>query len=201
TFPATFDLSGLRLVLDCGNGASSRIAPGLFRALGAEVFPIGCRPDGSNINKGCGALETNLMRKEVVRRRADAGVCFDGDADRAIFADGTGRVMDGDSLIAMAAAAMQEKGLLAKSSVVLTVMSNFGVIRYLESRGIRAVQVPVGDRNVTEAIERDGLSLGGESSGNIVFRRFASTGDGLLTALQILSILAESGKDLAFFRR
>lgn len=201
TFPPTFDLSGMRLVVDCANGASARIGPDLFRSLGAEVFSLGCRPDGSNINKGCGALETGTMQKEVVRRKAHAGICLDGDADRCIFADAAGSVMDGDALIAMAAAAFLEKGLLAKNSVVLTVMSNFGVIRFLQERGIRVLQVPVGDRNVTEAIERDRLSLGGEASGHIVFRRFAATGDGLLTALQILSILAESGKDLKYYRR
>ena len=201
TFPATLDLSGLKLVVDCANGASAKLAPPLLSALGAEVFAVGCKPDGSNINKGCGALDTALMRREVVRHRADAGICFDGDADRCIFADGSGREMDGDVLIATAAASMQDKGLLAKSAVVLTVMSNYGVLRFLESRGIRALQVPVGDRNVTEAIEREALTLGGESSGHIVFRRFAATGDGLLTALQILSILAESGKALSYFRR
>ncbi|MBI4424122.1 MAG: phosphoglucosamine mutase [Elusimicrobia bacterium] len=201
TFPPDRDLAGMRLVVDCANGAAARLAPRLFAGLGAEVFPLGCKPDGSNINRGCGALATEPMRREVVRRRAFCGLSLDGDADRAIFADETGAACDGDVLIGMAAVDLQERGLLKGRAVVLTVMSNFGLIEFLRERGIESVCVPVGDRNVTDTIEKDGLSLGGENSGHIVFRRYSPTGDGLLTALQVLSILARSGRSLSSFRK
>ncbi|MDD5656089.1 MAG: phosphoglucosamine mutase [Elusimicrobia bacterium] len=201
TFPATVDLRGLRIVVDCGHGAAAGIAPGLLAGLGAEVIPIGCEPDGGNINSGCGALFTRRMRAQVRRRRAHCGVSFDGDADRAIFADETGAVLDGDAIICLAALRLQRQSLLRGDKVVLTVMSNFGLIRFLRSRGISVVSVPVGDRNVTDAIEAEGLSLGGEASGHIVFRSFASTGDGMLTALQTLAAWRESGGPLSAVRR
>jgi len=200
TFPTMSDLRGLRLVVDGANGAASAIAGGLFRSLGAEVFEIGCSPDGRNINVGCGALDTRSMRREVLRRRADCGISLDGDADRAVLADERGRLLNGDVLIAMSAVHLHEKGLLRGDKVVLTVMSNFGLIRYLRERGIGSIQVPVGDRNVTDAIEESGCCLGGESSGHIVFRRLAPTGDGLLTALQTLGVLVESGRPMSRFR-
>jgi phosphoglucosamine mutase len=200
TFPTMLDLRGLRIVVDGANGAASSIAGGLFRLLGAEIFEIGCSPNGRNINVGCGALETSLMQREVLRRRAHCGISLDGDADRAVFADERGRLLDGDVLIAMSAVHLHEKGLLRGDKVVLTVMSNFGLIRYLEERGIGSVQVPVGDRNVTDAIEEGGCCLGGEASGHIVFRRLAPTGDGLLTALQTLGVLVESGRPMSRFR-
>ncbi|MEK7656358.1 MAG: phosphoglucosamine mutase [Elusimicrobiota bacterium] len=200
TFPATRDLRGLRLVVDGAHGAASRLAPGFFRSLGAEVFALGCSPDGSNINRGCGALETGAMREAVVRRRAHAGISLDGDADRAILADEHGRLFDGDALIAMSALAMHEKGMLWKDKVVLTVMSNLGLIRHLEGKGIGAVLVPVGDRNVTEALNEGGYALGGENSGHIVFRRLAPTGDGMLTSLQALAVLVEEGGPMSRFR-
>ena len=200
TFPAESDLSGLRVVVDCANGAASELAPRLLSGLGASVFAIGCRPDGANINRGCGALDTGAMRREVVRRRAHCGVSFDGDADRALFADETGTLVDGDALICMAALDLHARGMLAGGAVVLTVMSNFGLLEFLRRHGVRTVSVPVGDRNVTEAIEEHGLSLGGENSGHIVFRRYSPTGDGMLTALQALSILVRSGRPLSWFR-
>ena len=201
TFPPTMDLSGLRLVLDCGNGAAARIAPPLFAGLGAKVLTIGCSPNGRNINLGCGALETRRMRDAVRRWRADAGICFDGDADRAIFADERGHLLDGDQIICLNALRLQRLGLLRGAKVVLTVMSNFGLVRFLERRGIAAASVPVGDRNVTEALLAEGLSLGGEASGHIIFRSFASTGDGVLTALQTLTAWRESGGRLSACRR
>jgi len=200
TFPTMLDLRGLRIVVDGANGAAYSIAGGLFRSLGAKVFAIGCSPDGKNINVGCGALETRAMQREVLRRKAHCGISLDGDADRAVFADERGRILDGDALIAMSALHLHEKGLLRGDKVVLTVMSNFGLIRYLEERGIGSVQVPVGDRNVTDAIEEGGCCLGGEASGHIVFRRLAPTGDGLLTALQTLGVLVESGRPMSRFR-
>ncbi len=201
SFPATSDLSGLRIVVDCANGAASAVAPRLFESLGARVFPVGCRPNGKNINSGCGALETGAMRREVWRRRAHCGVSLDGDADRAIFSDETGSLCDGDVLISMAALDLRERGLLRGNKVVLTVMSNYGMIEFLSRQGISSTLVPVGDRNVTEALEREGLVLGGEASGHIVFRRFSPTGDGLLTALQTLAVMARGGRPMSFFRK
>jgi len=201
TFPAMLDLSGLRLVVDCANGASSKIAPALFRALGAEVIAVGCKPNGRNINAACGATHPEAMRREVLRRKAGAGVAFDGDADRALVCDEKGVVLDGDALICMGAARLHRQGLLKGDKVVLTVMSNVGIIAGLKEQGISAVCVPVGDRNVTEAIEREGLSLGGENSGHIIFREYLPTGDGLLTAVQTLAELRQSGKPLSWHRR
>ncbi|MFH2204701.1 MAG: phosphoglucosamine mutase [Elusimicrobiota bacterium] len=200
TFPPTLGLAGRRIVVDASNGAAAAIAPGLLRGLGAEVFAIGCAPDGANINKGCGALATERMRRAVVRRKADAGVALDGDADRAVFADEKGRLLDGDALIALAALTLERQGLLRGGKVALTVMSNLGLINFLASRGIGTVQVPVGDRNVTDAIMAEGLSLGGENSGHIVYRRLAPTGDGLLTALQTLAAWLESGRRISAVR-
>jgi phosphoglucosamine mutase len=201
TFPATRDLNGVRLVVDCGHGAAARIAPALFESLGAQVFTVGCSPDGRNINAECGALFTERMRALVRRHKAHCGVSFDGDADRAIFADEKGEVLDGDAIICLAALELRRQGLLHRDKVVLTVMSNFGLIKFLAGQGISAVSVPVGDRNVTQAIEAEGLSLGGEASGHIVFRRFASTGDGMLTALQVLAAWRERGGAMSACRK
>jgi phosphoglucosamine mutase len=201
TFPATLDLSGLKLVLDCANGASAKIAAPLFEALGAEVVAMSVRPNGRNINADCGAMHPAAMRREVLRRKADAGVCFDGDADRALFCDENGVLLDGDALICLSASRLHRRGLLRGDKVVMTVMSNFGIVSGLEAQGIGVVSVPVGDRNVTEAIEEEGLSLGGENSGHIVFRQFLPTGDGLLTAVQTLAAVRESGKPLSWHRR
>ncbi len=201
TFPATLDLSGMRVVVDCANGASSDIAPRLLRGLGAEVAAMSCSPDGRNINASCGALFPSAMRKMVVRKKADCGVCFDGDADRAIFSDERGALMDGDAIICLNALRLRKLALLNGDKVVLTVMSNFGLLKFLKEQGIAVETVPVGDRNVTEAIEKEGLSLGGEASGHIIFRRFAVTGDGMLTALQTLAALRESGRPLSAHRK
>ncbi|MBI5209550.1 MAG: phosphoglucosamine mutase [Elusimicrobia bacterium] len=193
-FPATLDLAGLRIVVDCAHGASCGLAPEVLEGLGAEVIRLGCKPDGTNINKGCGALETEAMRRAVVRARAHCGVSFDGDADRAIFCDEKGRIADGDVLIALAALRLSRLGLLRKDRVVLTVMSNLGLVKFLEGEGISSVQVPVGDRNVSDELEREGLSLGGEASGHVIFRCFSPTGDGIITALQTLAAVRESGR-------
>jgi phosphoglucosamine mutase len=201
TFPAWLDLTGLRIVMDCANGAASRIAPPLLAGLGAQVLTLGCAPDGRNINSGCGALSPQRMQAAVRRRRADCGVCFDGDADRAIFADEKGQLLDGDNLICLSAMALHRRGLLHGSKVVLTVMSNFGFVRFLQRHGISVESVPVGDRNVTEAIDAEDLSLGGEASGHIIFRAFASTGDGILTALQTLAVWRDAGGRLSGLRQ
>lgn len=201
TFPSTLDLAGMRIVVDCANGASSALAAALFESLGADVRCVSCKPDGKNINADCGALFPTAMQRLVVKEKADCGVCFDGDADRAIFSDEKGALMDGDAIICLSALRLRRLGLLRQDKVVLTVMSNFGFLRFLREEGIGVVTVPVGDRNVTEAIEKEGLSLGGESSGHIIFRRFAATGDGMLTALQTLAALRESGKPLSSHRK
>jgi phosphoglucosamine mutase len=201
TFPAMTDLGGMKLVVDCAHGAASRIAPALLESLGAKVVAIGCRPDGRNINERRGALHPAEMSRIVVQEGADAGICLDGDADRCLFSDEKGRLLDGDALICLSAMHLLERGLLRSNKVVLTVMSNLGLIRFLRTHGVSVVSVPVGDRNVTEAIDKESLSLGGENSGHIIFRSFASTGDGLLTALQTLAALKASGKPLSWHRR
>ena len=200
-FPATLDLTGVRLVVDCAHGAAAAFAPGLLRSFGAEVFAVGVKPDGRNINKGCGALAADNMGREVRRHKADAGVAFDGDADRALVCDERGALLDGDAVIGAAAARLLSRGGLRGGKVALTVMSNYGLIRFLNGKGVEVVTTPVGDRHVTEAIEREGLSLGGENSGHVVFRDFAPTGDGILTALQTLAAWRESGRPMSALRR
>lgn len=201
SYPATLDLEGARLVVDCANGAAAAFAPRLLESLGATVFAIGVRPDGRNINAGCGALATEAMSREVRRRRAHAGIALDGDADRALVCDESGALLDGDAVIGAAAARLLRRGALKGGKVALTIMSNYGLIRFLRERGVEIVTTPVGDRHVTEAIEREGLSLGGENSGHVVFRDFAPTGDGTLTALQTLAAWRESGKPMSALRR
>ena len=200
-FPATRDLSGVRLVVDCANGAAAAFAPKLFRSFGAEVFAVGVGPNGRNINDGCGALAADNMGREVRRHKADAGVAFDGDADRALVCDERGVLLDGDAVIGAAAARLLSRGGLRGDKVALTIMSNYGLIQYLKARGVDVVTTPVGDRHVTAAIEREGLSLGGENSGHVVFRDFAPTGDGMLTALQTLAAWRESGRPMSALRR
>ncbi|MDD5301810.1 MAG: phosphoglucosamine mutase [Elusimicrobia bacterium] len=200
-FPATLDLDGVRVVVDCANGAASAFAPKLLSELGATVFAIGVKPNGRNINAGCGATATEAMRREVKRRRAHAGLALDGDADRALICDERGKLLDGDSLIAAAAARLLRRGGLKGGKVAVTVMSNFGLLNYLRGLGVDAVTTPVGDRYVTEAIEKEGLSLGGENSGHVVFRDFAPTGDGMLTGLQTFAAWRESGKPMSALGR
>jgi phosphoglucosamine mutase len=200
-FPATLDLDGARVVVDCANGAASAFAPTLLRELGAEVFVIGAKPNGRNINAGCGATHTEALCREVVRRRADAGLALAGDADRALICDENGKLLDGDALIAAAAARLLRRGALKGGKVAVTVMSNYGLVTYLRGLGVSAVTTPVGDRHVTEAIEKDGLSLGGENSGHVVFRDFAPTGDGMLTGLQTFAAWRESGKPMSALGR
>lgn len=201
TFPATLDLSGFKVVVDCGNGSASKIAPALIESLGARVFPLACSPNGRNINARSGALYPEAMQKAVVKHGAQCGVSFDGDADRAIFSDERGCLLDGDALICLSALRLKSLGLLRQDKVVLTVMSNFGLRQFLEKQDISVVSVPVGDRHVTDAIEKEGLSIGGEASGHIVYRSFAATGDGMLTALQTLAALAESALPLSSHRK
>lgn len=201
TFPATADLAGMKIVLDCAHGAAAKLAPRLFEALGAEVIRLGCEPNGRNINDRRGALFPDEMRKLVLKHKADVGVCFDGDADRCLVSDEKGVLIDGDGIICLSAMHLLKKGLLSGGKVVLTVMSNFGLIRFLETHGVSVVSVPVGDRHVSEAMTKENLSLGGENSGHIIFRQFAVTGDGMLTALQTLAALKDSGKPLSWHRK
>ena len=194
TVSTRFD--GMRLLVDCGNGASYRLAPELFRRLGAEVAVLCAEPDGRNINLNCGALHVDNLRRMVCAEGMDAGVAFDGDADRAIFVAAGGKIVDGDGVLLAAARALKSRGQLAGGMVVATVMSNLGFERALERDGIRLVRTPVGDKYVLEEMERLGAVLGGEQSGHVIFRHFATTGDGLLTALQLFSIARQAGANL-----
>jgi phosphoglucosamine mutase len=179
-------LAGRKLVIDCGNGAASALAPQLFREAGAEVTAICNQPNGRNINLGCGALHLELLRKTVLESGASAGVAFDGDADRAIFVSHTGRIVDGDAVILIAARRLQADGHLAGNIVVSTIMSNLGLEKALTGLGVETVRTPVGDKYVLEEMLRRNAALGGEQSGHVIFREYATTGDGMLTALKIL---------------
>jgi phosphoglucosamine mutase len=190
-------LQGLRMVVDTANGAASGLATALYERLGAEVVSIGCEPDGTNINDGCGSTDTDALARVVVEHEADLGLALDGDADRLLAIDATGRLADGDELLALFALDLAEQGLLAGNSVVVTVMTNLGFRNAMEGRGILVAETPVGDRQVLAALDEGGLSLGGEQSGHIIFRKLATTGDGLLTGLMLADLLARSGKPLA----
>ena len=187
---------GLRLVVDCGNGASCRLAPELFQRLGATVTVLANEPNGRNINLDCGALHVEKLRAEVLGRGADCGVAFDGDADRAMFVSAGGRIVDGDAVLFAQARALKAAGDLLRSTVVATVMSNLGLEKALERDGIRLVRTPVGDKYVLEEMVRLEAPLGGEQSGHVIFREHATTGDGLLTALQLFQTARRSGAGL-----
>ncbi len=193
-------LSGLNLVVDCGNGAASALAPELFRRLGACVTALSCAPDGRNINLGCGALHLEKLREAVLAGGADMGVAFDGDADRAIFVSRSGRVVDGDAVLLMCAKALHAKRRLTgpegKPTVVATVMSNLGLERALVANGIGLLRTPVGDKYVLEEMLKTGAVLGGEQSGHVIFSEYATTGDGLLTALRVIGTAVEAGRGL-----
>ena len=185
-----------RLVIDCANGAASEIAPHLFQKIGPIVDCICASPDGRNINLHCGSLHLEQLRERVLAAGADLGIAFDGDADRALFVSATGKVVDGDVVLFLAGASLKRRGKLTGDVVVATVMSNLGLERALESRGIHMVRTPVGDKYVLEEMLRRGAVLGGEQSGHIIFSEYATTGDGLLTALQVLQIVRDSGATL-----
>jgi phosphoglucosamine mutase len=194
TAAARFD--GVRIALDCGNGASYKLAPELFRRLGADVAAICTEPDGRNINLDCGALHLERLQREVVDRGADFGAAFDGDADRAIFVAASGRVKDGDAVLLASAKALRDRGKLPGGVVVSTVMANLGLEKALEREGIRMVRTPVGDKYVLEEMERLGAVLGGEQSGHVIFREFSTTGDGMLTALRVFETARQAGVGL-----
>jgi phosphoglucosamine mutase len=186
-------LDGARIVIDCGNGASYRLAPELFRRAGAEVFTLCAEPNGYNINLDCGALHVATLMQKVLEHRADFGVAFDGDADRAIFIGGTGKIVDGDSVLLACGRALHAKGRLANATVVATVMSNLGLEKALAASGIQMLRTPVGDKYVLEEMVRIGATLGGEQSGHVIFREYSTTGDGMLTALRLFEIARQAG--------
>lgn len=190
-------LRGLRVVVDAANGAASRVGPAVLRELGASVEVIHAEPDGTNINAGCGSTHPEDLQAAVVAAGAAAGVAFDGDADRVLLVDHRGELVDGDQIIAMAAIDRQQRGRLAGGSVVVTVMTNLGFRMGMAARGIEVVVVPVGDRNVLQAMAERGLDLGGEQSGHVIFGDLATTGDGLLTAVQVLDVVARADRPLA----
>lgn len=192
TFPAGLRLDGLKVVIDCANGAAYKAAPEVLWELGAEVIPIGVNPNGTNINDRVGSTHTQTAAEAVVMHGADVGICLDGDADRVMILDREGRVADGDQIMALLAARWAEEGRLRGGTLVATVMSNLGLERFLTARGLRLERTPVGDRYVVEAMRRGGWNLGGEQSGHIVMTDYATTGDGLIAGLQFLAEMART---------
>jgi phosphoglucosamine mutase len=194
TFPKNMRLDNLKLVIDCANGASYKVAPEVLWELGADVVPIGVIPDGFNINDNCGSTFTDAMCSQVVAHGADLGIALDGDADRVLIADETGRLMDGDQLMGLIARDWADRGQLQGGGVVATVMSNLGLERYLEGLGLDLFRTQVGDRYVVEAMREGIFNLGGEQSGHIIMSNYGTTGDGLVAALQVLAVLVSTGK-------
>lgn len=197
TFPKQKNLKGLRVVVDCANGAAYEVAPQLLEEMDAEVFPINISPNGSNINQGCGALHPEDLSKKVVELRADIGIALDGDADRLIISDEKGNILDGDNILAICALYLKGKEKLKRNTVVGTIMTNMGLELFLRERGIQLIRTQVGDRYIMEALRENNFSLGGEPSGHLIFSDISTTGDGLLAALQILAIMNEVDKPLS----
>jgi phosphoglucosamine mutase len=186
----------VRLVIDCANGSATEVAPHLFPELGATVDWLAVSPDGRNINLDCGSLHLEKLQQRVVETGADLGIAFDGDADRALFVSASGRVVNGDVVLFLAGTVLKNAGLLPGNTVVATVMSNLGLENALKEHGVAMVRTPVGDKYVLEEMLRTGASLGGEQSGHVIFSQYATTGDGILTALRVLEILRDSGRSL-----
>ncbi|MFA5688430.1 MAG: phosphoglucosamine mutase [Kiritimatiellales bacterium] len=197
TFPENLTLDGMKIVLDCANGASYKVAPTIFSELGAEVAAIHVEPDGMNINAGCGSQHTQDLRAKVLATGADVGLAFDGDADRLIAVDETGAELSGDQIIAICAAQMKKSGQLANNLVVGTVMANVGFLTAMKEQHIDVAVTQVGDRYVLEKMLASGAVIGGESSGHIIFHKHHSTGDGMIAALQLLAIMRATGKPLS----
>ncbi|MDI6726494.1 MAG: phosphoglucosamine mutase [Smithellaceae bacterium] len=197
SFPKDLSLEGTKVILDCANGATYRVAPDTFFELGAEVASINDKPDGSNINMDCGSLHPRRLAEEVLKRGADAGFAFDGDGDRLIAVDEMGRVLTGDQILAISAKVMRDENRLTNNLVVRTVMSNLGLSQALEQMGIDSVMTQVGDRQVLEEMITRGAALGGEDSGHIIYLPFHTTGDGIITALQVMAAMKKEGKPLS----
>ena len=197
TLPRDLRFNGIRVVIDCANGASYRVAPHALWELGAEVIEIGVEPDGVNINKECGSTAPQALIRKVNEVRADIGIALDGDADRVLIIDEKGQIVDGDQLMAVIAESWLRRGRIIGGSIVSTVISNLGLERHLEAMGLGLARTPVGDRYVIEHMRKHGLNVGGEQSGHIILSDFSTTGDGLVTALQILAVVAESGRPVS----
>jgi len=197
TLARNLSLEGLRVVIDCANGAAYSVAPAALWELGAEVFSIGVDPDGFNINRECGSTSPDALSAKVREMRADIGIALDGDADRVVLADEKGRLINGDQLLAVVAESFQEDGRLTKPAIVGTVMSNLGLEQHLKSLGIALVRAPVGDRYVLEQMQAHGINVGGEQSGHIILSDYATTGDGFVAALQVLAVVQKRGKPVS----
>ena len=197
TFPRKLSLKNLRIALDCAHGAGYRVAPLVFRELDAEVTTCGNAPNGLNINDGCGALHPELVQKQVIDFKADVGIALDGDADRVIMVDENAQIVDGDAILAICAKDMLAKGTLRNKRLVSTVMGNLGFIKAMEGLGIEVIRGPVGDRYVIQEMLQHDANLGGEPSGHVIFLDHNTTGDGLVSALQVLSIMIETGSKLS----
>jgi phosphoglucosamine mutase len=201
TFPRHLNLSGLRIVIDCAHGAAYKVAPEALYELGAEVFPIGVAPNGTNINEECGSTHPEAMAKMVREYRADIGIALDGDADRLVICDEKGVVVDGDQIMAIIAQALAKAGKLRAGGVVATVMSNLGLERRLKDLGLTLERTGVGDRYVMQRMREGGFNVGGEQSGHLILSDFSTTGDGLIAALQVLAVMIESGQPMSALGR
>lgn len=197
TFPKKMDLKGFKIVIDCANGASYKVAPTVFWELGANVVRIGCEPNGLNINDNCGSTKPQNLQKKVVEVGADIGIALDGDADRIIIVDENGEIVDGDKIIALIARKMLNNNALKNNTVVVTQMSNLGLELYLKNLGVNLIRTKVGDRYVSEEMRNGDFNLGGEQSGHIILGDYSTTGDGIACALQVLSIMKHTGKKIS----
>jgi phosphoglucosamine mutase len=194
SFPEHLRLDRMRIVVDCANGAAYSVAPQALWELGAEVIAIGVSPDGTNVNDRCGSTAPEALQAKVLETRADIGIALDGDADRLIIVDERGKIVDGDQIMALLAASWQRRGLLKGGGIVATVMSNLGLERYLAGEGLNLHRTKVGDRYVLEAMRAHGFNVGGEQSGHLILADYATTGDGLMAALQVLAELVHTGR-------
>ena len=197
TLPRSQSLQGVRVVIDCGNGAAYKVAPDALWELGADVIRLGVEPDGTNINKDCGSTAPDRLIAKVHETRADIGIALDGDADRVIIVDETGRIVDGDQLMAVVAASFKEDGRLSRPGIVATIMSNLGLERYLGGIGLGLARTKVGDRYVVSHMREHGYNVGGEQSGHIILNDFSTTGDGLVAALQVLAVVTRLGRPVS----
>ena len=194
TFPRGLRLDGLKIVIDCANGAAYKVAPTVLWELGADIVPIGVSPNGFNVNQNCGSTSPGTMQQQVIAHGAHIGIALDGDADRVMIADELGQLIDGDQIMAVIAASWSSRGLLRGSGIVATVMSNLGLERHLQGLGLRLERTQVGDRYVVEHMRNHDFNVGGEQSGHIILSDYTTTGDGLIAALQVLAVIVDSGK-------